>query len=152
VRGSRGKGARCRFFDGTRQPHRGPAMSNRNDGNGAERPLAHGASWSDVWAGLLLTIGLLGSATLVALHFSGRPSSMFKEQKHAASHAKYLVGIRDPSRPGWRGTDRPWNLMGTHEIAADIEDRGRGEPTVERGRGEGEATIETSSIDIWAWP
>jgi hypothetical protein len=121
-------------------------MSNRN---GNDSNVAHGASWSDVWAGLLLSLFLLVSATLVTFLFSGRPSSMFKEQEHAASHAKYLGGIRDPSRPGWRGTDRPWNLMRTHEIAADSEERGEEEAIEERGPGEREARIETSSIDTW---
>jgi hypothetical protein len=129
-------------------------MSNRNanDDTGAEGSLSRDAGWNDVWAGLLLTLCLLGSATLVVFLFSGQPSSLLREHQLAATDIKYLVGVRDPSRTGWRKADRPWNLMGIHENMADIEDRARVEPTQERRRDEGEATIETSGIDIRAWP
>jgi hypothetical protein len=123
------------------------AMSSRNanDGNGAEGSLARDAGWSEVWAGLLLSLFVLGSAILVAILFSGGRSTPLKEDEVAALHTKYLHDVRDPTRPRWRTTDTPWNLMGTHEIAGDI-DRGWEEAIEERdSRG---ATIETSSVDI----
>jgi hypothetical protein len=123
-------------------------MSSRhaNDDNGAEGSLAHDARWSDVWAGLLLTLFLLGSASLVATLSSGRTSSLSKDDAPPAGHAKYLHGVRDPSRPGWRTAGSPWNLMGIHQMTPDIEDRHRRETTEVRGRGE--ATIETSFADV----
>jgi hypothetical protein len=129
-------------------PSWGDAMSkhNANDGNGAGGLLAHGASWSDVWAGLLLTLVLFGSAILVAFLFSGRHSSMSREEEPAPSYTEYLLGIRDPARPGWRTTVSPWNLTGIHDIAVDIEDRGQDEAIAEGGRRE--ATIETSVAHV----
>ena len=124
-------------------------MSNRtaNDDGGGSGSLAHNAGWSDVWAGLLLSLFLLGSAVLVAILFSGRPSSLAQLDGSAAAHATSLQGVRDPSRPGWRTADRPWDFMGTHEMMADIEDRGRGEATEDRGREV--ATTETSRAEVW---
>jgi hypothetical protein len=124
-------------------------MSNRsaNHDNGAEGSLANNPGWSEVWAGLLLTLFLLGSASLVATLFSSRTSSLSKEVGPAAAHTKYLRGVRDPSRPGWRTSDRPWDLMGIHEMLPAIEDRGPGEATEEKGRGK--TTIETSSAEVW---
>jgi hypothetical protein len=123
-------------------------MSNprANDDNGAEGSLAHNAGWSDVWAGLLLTLFLLGSAILVPIVFSGRTSPLSNEDVSAAAHTRYLQGVREPTRPGWRTADRPWDLMGIHEVTPDIEDRSRGEATDVRGRRE--AMIETSIADV----
>jgi hypothetical protein len=117
-------------------------MTNRggNDDNAADGSLAHNAGWSDVWAGLLLTLILLGSAILVAILFSGRPSSPLTGDKPAAARPKSLYGVRDPSRPGWR-TDRPWDLMGTHKMAPDAEQGGRGAVTED-------PTIETARADV----
>ena len=100
-------------------------MSNPrgNDYNGAEGSLAHNAGWKDVWGGLLLTVFLLGTAMLVAVLFSGRPSSLSRGDEPVAVHTKYLQGVRDPSRPGWRTADRPWDLAGIHEMRPDFEDR-----------------------------
>jgi hypothetical protein len=120
-------------------------MSNRsaNDDKAEEGSLARNAGWSDVWAGLLLTLFLLASAILVALLFSGRTSSLAQVDGFAVAHVKSLQGVRDPSRLRWRTADRPWDLMGTHEMMADIEDRGqaaedrrRQEATTEISRGE----------------
>jgi hypothetical protein len=74
-------------------------MSNRraNDDDGAEGSLAHNAGWSDVWAGLLLTLFLLGSAILVAILSSRRTSSR-----------SFLTESANPTstfKPGPRGAD-----------------------------------------------
>jgi hypothetical protein len=124
-------------------------MSNRhaNDYNDAEGSLAHNAGWRDLWAGLLLTLFLLGSAILVAVFFSGPTSSLSKQGESAAAHVSALLGVRDPSRPGWRTAVMPWDLVGIDEMTPDIEDRGRGEGTEDRGRRE--ATIETSIANVW---
>jgi hypothetical protein len=121
-------------------------MSNRrvNDDNGANGSLAHNAGWSDVWAGLLLTLFLLGSATSVAILFSGRNSPLSKEDELASTPIRYLQGVRELSRPVWRTADRPWELVGIHEMTPDIEDRGWGEAKSDRRYVREEATIETS--------
>jgi len=124
-------------------------MSNRSadDDNGAEGSLAHNAGWSDVWAGLFLTLVLLGSAILLAIFLSGRTSGLSSEDRLAATEAKYLLGVRDLSRPGWRTADRPWNLMGVHERTSVDEDRDRQEMAEEGGPQE--AAVETSVADLW---
>jgi hypothetical protein len=123
-------------------------MKNRGarDDNAVEGSLAHNADWSDVWAGLLLTLFLLGSAILVATLFSGRPSSLSTENQRAAVHRNHLHGVRDPRRPGWRVTDRTWGLMGVHEMTADAEVRGRGQAMEDSGRGE--ETIESFIVEV----
>jgi hypothetical protein len=123
-------------------------MSNRgaNDDKAAEGSLARNAGWSDVWAGLLVTLFLLGSTILVAILFTDWPARLPAENQHAAVHANHLQGVRDPRRPGWRVTDRPWDPMGIHEMTPDLEDWGRGEETEDKGRGE--ETIETSIADV----
>jgi hypothetical protein len=116
-------------------------MSNgrANDDNGAQGSLAHNVGWSDVWAGLLLTLFLFGSAILVAVFFSDRTSSLSNEYEPAWVHAPHLQGVRDLGRPGWRPADRPWDLMGIHQMTLDIDNR---------HRGRGEATMETFIADV----
>jgi hypothetical protein len=124
-------------------------MTNRggNDDNAGEGSLAHNAGWGDVWAGLLLTLFLLGSAALVAILFSHQPSRLPTGDEPVAVHTKDLQGLRDPSRPGWRTAVTPWDLMGIHERRRDVEDRVRGEAMEERAREE--QVIETSIADVW---
>jgi hypothetical protein len=105
-------------------------MSNRpaNDDRGAQGSLA--AGWSDVWAGVLLTLFLLGNAIIVAVLFSGpNPSLSNEDGSPAAYTAASLQGVRDPARPGWRTGDGPWNLMGIHMMTANVEGKGRGQAT-----------------------
>ena len=124
-------------------------MSNRraNDDDGAYGSLAHNARWGDLWAALLTTFVLLGSVMLVAILFSGRTSSLSNEENPPAAHTKYLQGIQDPARPGWRTATRPWDLVRIHELGPDVEDKGRENAMEDRGRGE--ATIESSVAGIW---
>ena len=97
-----------------------------NDDKGAEGSLAHNAGWNDVWAGLLVTLFLLGSAMLVAILFSGWPSRLRMEDERAAVHTNRLQGVRDPARLGWRPPDRPWHLTGIHETRPGVDDTAGG--------------------------
>ena len=84
--------------------------------------LDHRVSWSDVGAGLLLTLLLAVSAVLVVVLFSDGSSAPASPNRQSAKAVHRLSGVQDPRRPGWRATNRPWYPAGSHETTPEHED------------------------------
>jgi hypothetical protein len=86
------------------------------------------ASWPDVWAGLALTLVVgTGAVFAVALLSDGPPAAP-KVDRQDANTTFRLMGIQDPSRPGWRATNGSWDRAGAHETVPDAsEDRAGGD-------------------------
>jgi hypothetical protein len=80
-------------------------------------------SWRDVWAGVVLTLVVATSAIFAAALLWDGPPAAPKADRQGEDPTR-LLGVQDPSRPGWRATNGPFDPGGMHEtVPDDAEDR-----------------------------